>query len=184
MDNLDYFLQITLPLEGGVSNNPNDRGGLTNKGVTWSTLRGVKYDTNKDSKITTEDLFALTYDDVRNIAKKTNMYRNAYDDLDPELALFLTDWAWSSGFTWPYDYYKMLSQYFTNHEALTILQFLKSLHFREIIIKRSANSVFKPGWFKKAIQAGIRSQLGLNVDAEVIRKNFKYDKSSSKIFKY
>lgn len=188
MDNRDYFLSVVLPLEGGRSNHPNDRGGLTNMGVTWDLLKSVRHDTNKDNKVSVDDLFELKYSDIKDILIKGGYYKTEYNNYHPELAFFLTDWAWGSGTAYRNGYIDKLHQglksYFSTFEVLTILNLVRSAFYRQIIYWRAKNAVFKSGWYKKMIQSAIRHNLGLNVNSDVILKHFPYDKTSVQQFNF
>ena len=48
-----------LSFEGGFVNDPDDRGGATNKGVTIATWRKVGYDKDGDGDIDVDDLIAV-----------------------------------------------------------------------------------------------------------------------------
>ena len=79
--------------EGGFSNNPKDKGGATNKGVTLATYRMV-YGKNK------------TVNDLKNISDKEweHIFKIYYwdkwkgDDIkNQSIADILVDWVWMSG---------------------------------------------------------------------------------------
>lgn len=79
--------------EGGFSNNPKDKGGATNKGVTLATYRMV-YGKNK------------TVDDLKNMSDKEweHIFKIYYwdkwkgDDIkNQSIANILVDWYWMSG---------------------------------------------------------------------------------------
>jgi hypothetical protein len=66
MANVNSLLPFILKWEGGFVNDPDDAGGATNKGVTISTWRQIRYDKNGDSNIDVQDLKLLNNDDVLN----------------------------------------------------------------------------------------------------------------------
>jgi len=57
-----FALNHVLGAEGGFVNNPSDRGGATNMGITLRTLA-----TFRKSQVTVEDVKALTRDEVERI---------------------------------------------------------------------------------------------------------------------
>ncbi len=65
MANANILLPFILRWEGGFVNDPTDRGGATNKGVTITTWRQVGYDKDGDGDIDVKDLKLLSVDDVR-----------------------------------------------------------------------------------------------------------------------
>ena len=89
----DKDLQFVLRWEGGYVNNPNDRGGPTNKGVTQRV-----YDQYRVNKM-------LAKQSVKNItlAEVSDIYKNQYwnkingDKLSPSVAAILFDGAVNSG---------------------------------------------------------------------------------------
>lgn len=88
-----------LSFEGGYVNDPDDRGGATNKGVTLSTWRRVGYDKDGDGDIDVDDLRQLSDDDIYNLVFKPHYWdRCRADNLDSQaVANILVDWTWASG---------------------------------------------------------------------------------------
>lgn len=91
----DYrvLVPIIKKWEGGFSNNPNDSGGATNKGVTLATFRQF-YGQNK----TVNDLKAITD------AQWLNIFLSGYwnkvratEIKNQSIANIIVDWAWASG---------------------------------------------------------------------------------------
>lgn len=82
-----------LKWEGGYVNDPDDKGGATNKGVTLATFRSVY---GKDK--TVEDLKALTTDQFAHILKKYYWDRWQADLINNQsVANLLVDWTYNSG---------------------------------------------------------------------------------------
>lgn len=91
----DYrvLVPIIKKWEGGFSDNPNDSGGATNKGVTLATFRQF-YGQNK----TVNDLKAITD------AQWLNIFLSGYwnkvratEISNQSIANIIVDWAWASG---------------------------------------------------------------------------------------
>ncbi|MDR1676008.1 MAG: peptidoglycan domain protein [Tannerella sp.] len=85
--------------EGGFVNDPVDRGGATNMGVTIGTWRQVGYDKDGDGDIDVDDLKRLTWDDVVSRVLKPHYWdRWQADRIDSQsVANILVDWVWGSG---------------------------------------------------------------------------------------
>jgi len=185
MENIDYFVMINLPLEGGKSDHPDDRGGLTFAGITYSTLLSLKYDTDQNGIVNQHDLMSLTTEDIKKILRKGKFYLASYDTLNPELAYFLTDWKWASGFQFYGSYihplFIELKTLLNNHEVLYYLGTVRAFFYRQIIQWRIANSTFKAGWYKRLILNSMRHNLGVSVNPSSILKRFKYDRRNGSV---
>lgn len=86
--------------EGGYTDHPNDPGGATNMGVTIGTAKmlGLKYDKDKDGKITKNDIKLLTKKDAEEIMKFHYWDKCKADDIKSQaVANILVDWFWMSG---------------------------------------------------------------------------------------
>jgi lysozyme family protein len=90
--NFDKCLVMLLEHEGGYVNNVNDRGGMTNLGVT----RRV-YEDWIDRPVTEQEMRDLTPDDVAPIYKKNYWDRVKGDQLPSGLDWCAFDWAVNSG---------------------------------------------------------------------------------------
>ena len=91
----DYkvIIPFILKWEGGFANDPDDRGGATNKGVTIATFRQV-YGKQK----TVADLKNITTDQWNYIFKKLFWDKCKCDGiLDQSVANIIVDYAWGSG---------------------------------------------------------------------------------------
>jgi lysozyme family protein len=87
-----------LKWEGGFANDPSDRGGATNMGITLATLRRVGYDKDGDCDIDTDDIRLLTPADACFILRKYYWNRWQADSiLCQAIANILVDWVWASG---------------------------------------------------------------------------------------
>ena len=80
--------------EGGYSDNPNDRGGATNSGVTLAVYQSVygKSKTKNDLKKMTSDQWDYIF---------TKLYWNKWkaDEIkNQSIANILVDWVWMSGY--------------------------------------------------------------------------------------
>lgn len=95
MARFDKFAPLLRKLEGGFVNNPNDKGGATNCGVTLATYRQFY---GKDKAV--EDLKKMTEAEWRNIMKRGYWDVAKADYIENQsVAEIIVDWCINSG-TW------------------------------------------------------------------------------------
>lgn len=99
MADVNKLAPFILRWEGGFVDDPLDRGGATNMGVTITTWRQVGYDKDGDGDIDVDDLRKLTTDDViARVLKPHYWDRWRADEIhNQSLANILVDWVWASG---------------------------------------------------------------------------------------
>ena len=99
MANVSKLLPFILSWEGGYVNDPVDKGGATNMGVTIATWRKVGYDKDGDGDIDVDDLRLLSKDDVLNRVLKPHYWDKWKADQikSQSVANILVDWVWGSG---------------------------------------------------------------------------------------
>ncbi len=98
MAKLEPLAKFILSFEGGFVNDPKDRGGATNKGVTIATWKAQGYDKNGDGVIDVKDIKLITEADAVAIMRKNYWNRWRADEIaDQSLANELVDWTWASG---------------------------------------------------------------------------------------
>ena len=85
MANINILSPFILSWEGGFVNDPHDRGGATNRGVTIATWRQVGYDKDGDGDIDVDDLKLITAADAVDRVKSQSV------------ANIVVDWVWASG---------------------------------------------------------------------------------------
>lgn len=93
MADKNKLIPIIKRWEGGYSDNPNDRGGATNSGVTLAVYQSV-YGKNK----TKNDLKRMTNDQWNYIFTKLYWNKWKADEINNQsIANILVDWVWMSG---------------------------------------------------------------------------------------
>ena len=99
MANIDKLLPFILKWEGGFVNDPADKGGATNKGVTIATWKQCGYDKDGDGDIDVSDLKLISNADVRDrVLRPYYWNRWKADDIKSQkVANILVDWVWGSG---------------------------------------------------------------------------------------
>lgn len=98
MANFDIYYPVLLKYEGGYVDNPNDKGGATNLGVTIAQWIKNGFDKDHDNDIDKYDLKLITPEDAKPIAKSKYWDRVKGDDINSQsIAELLMDWAYMSG---------------------------------------------------------------------------------------
>lgn len=99
MAQVKVLLPFILSWEGGFVNDPLDKGGATNKGVTIATWKRVGYDKDGDGDIDVDNLKLLSEEDALNRVLKPHYWDRWKADriADQSVANILVDWVWGSG---------------------------------------------------------------------------------------
>ena len=99
MANINELVPLLFRWEGGYVNDPDDRGGHTNRGVTLNTWRAHGYDINGDSIIDLNDLKQITQEDaVEHVLRPHYWNRWQADHIrNQSIANLLVGWVWGSG---------------------------------------------------------------------------------------
>ena len=98
MADVKILAPFVLEHEGGFVNDPLDRGGATNKGVTIAVWKAQGYDKDGDRDIDVADLKLITVEDATNIMKKNYWDRWKADQIKSQaIANTVVDWVWGSG---------------------------------------------------------------------------------------
>ncbi len=94
----NYAVSIILKHEGGLTNDKNDRGGITNFGISLRFLKNMGFDINHDEVIDDKDVTSLTRDEAIEIYRKNWWERYGYDKItDLKVATKVFDLAVNCG---------------------------------------------------------------------------------------
>lgn len=97
MADISILAPIIAQWEGHYVNNPNDKGGPTNMGITLGTWQTVGYDKNHDGHIDIEDIKILSSEDFQYVLRKYWDSWKADNIVYQSVANILVDWVWGSG---------------------------------------------------------------------------------------
>jgi lysozyme family protein len=97
---LEKALAVLRRHEGGLSNDPDDSGGLTNFGVSFRFLRSLGHDladVNHDGDINEADIYGMTWEAASHIFTVEFWDRYLYDMLPEDVAIKVFDLAVNTG---------------------------------------------------------------------------------------
>ncbi len=99
MAKLEKLIPLIEKWEGGYVNDPDDKGGPTNMGVTLKTWQKCGYDKNGDGVIDKQDLRLVTRDEMIQVILKPHYWDVWQADKirNQSVANLLVDWLWCSG---------------------------------------------------------------------------------------
>lgn len=88
---------VVAKWEGGYVNDPTDKGGPTNMGITLTTWKHIGYDKNNDALINVADIKLLSKADFKIVLRKYWDKWQADAIKNQSVANILVDWYWGSG---------------------------------------------------------------------------------------
>lgn len=147
--------------KGIVTNNKDDKGGLTNTGITLDTWKTLGYDKNNDGNIDDKDLYLLTPNDRTYIIQKFWDMSSADKIKDPKTAMYVTDYVWGSGNLGFREMHKafglkpqnqmskqLLDKINTNPDSLNILHNSRTSFYKKIAVGNQRK--WLKGWLNRA----------------------------------
>jgi len=98
MARIDLYFPKLLKWEGKFVNDPLDKGGATNMGVTLSTWKKVGCDNDRDGDIDIDDIKKLSIPQAMKVCKDHYWDRWMADMINNQsIAECLVEWVWGSG---------------------------------------------------------------------------------------
>jgi lysozyme family protein len=173
--NFNYAMSIVLEHEGGLTNSPNDPGGITNWGISLRYIKSIHLDINGDGVEDREDIIELTKTEADKIYLKDWWEKYHYNKIvDKQLAAKIMDSSVNMGASRCHklikqainqlisededipvngDLDKETIEIINNIDAPLLHQALRDEEhqfYHDIIIRNPHLVVFKNGWDKRA----------------------------------
>lgn len=141
MDVFDKALSFVLRWEGGYVNNPNDKGGATNKGITQSTYNAWLQSKKQNLK----DVRHITDEEVRQIYYNNYWLKAGCDKMSEKFAILCFDTAVNMGV----GRVKPFLEYakYTNPDKFIIARIRKYSEFAKV----GNQKVFLQGWLNRVL---------------------------------
>ena len=166
MAKMEILAPWILEQEGGYVNDPDDRGGATNKGVTIATWRANGYDKNGDGRIDENDIKLISAEDAELIMRKNFWDTWKADQIKSQsIANMLVDWLWASGrygITIPQQLLGVkadgivgaktlaaVNNYPNQRQLFEALKNARKAYINKLIKEDPSQIVFKKGWLNR-----------------------------------
>lgn len=138
-ENFKTALKFVLKWEGGYSNNPNDLGGATNKGITQNTYNAWLKSKNKPTK----DVRSITDAEVEEIYYKNYWLAAGCDKMSKKFAILAFDTAVNMGVGRVQEFMRAAQWSSTDKFILA-----REQKYREIA-KYGNQKIFLQGWLNR-----------------------------------
>ncbi len=134
----ETVLKYSLQFEGGYVNDPLDKGGETNKGITKAV-----YDTYRKSKnLPIQSVKLISDQEVKDIYYKQYWLAAGCDKLEDKLAMVVFDFAINSGVS-------RAKRYLTLTKDPQKLLDLRAEFFKKIVKNNPSQNRFLKGWLNR-----------------------------------
>lgn len=137
----DKALYFVLKWEGGYVNNPNDKGGATNKGITQATYNNWLRSQNK----TTKDVRNITDSEVKKIYYNNYWLKAGCDKMTEKFAIICFDTAVNMGVSRVNEFLKAAE--YKSPEKFLIARINKYTQFAKV----GNQKVFLLGWLNRVM---------------------------------
>lgn len=97
MDRVDKLLHAIVEREGGLSDHPDDTGGITNHGISLRYAKQKNLDLNGDGTVDEQDIRLVTKDKAVELYREDFYTGPGIDRLPEALQPLMTDFAVNSG---------------------------------------------------------------------------------------
>lgn len=134
-------LKFVLKWEGGYVNNPNDKGGATNKGITQSTYNAWLHSKGQNNK----DVRHITDGEVREIYYNNYWLKAGCDKMSEKFAILAFDTAVNMGVSRVGEFLKAAEYKYP--DKFIIARIAKYVEFSRV----GNQKVFLQGWLNRAI---------------------------------
>lgn len=137
----DKALKFVLKWEGGYVNNPNDKGGATNKGITQNTYNGWLRSKGQNLK----DIRNITDSEVKEIYYNNYWLKAGCDKMSEKFAILAFDTAVNMGVSRVSEFLKAAEYKYP--DKFIIARIAKYLEFS----KYGNQKIFLQGWLNRTI---------------------------------
>ena len=137
----DKALKFVFKWEGGYVNNPNDKGGATNKGITQNTYNGWLRSKGQNLK----DIRNITDSEVKEIYYNNYWLKAGCDKMSEKFAILAFDTAVNMGVSRVSEFLKAAEYKYP--DKFIIARIAKYLEFS----KYGNQKIFLQGWLNRVI---------------------------------
>lgn len=154
-DRFDKMLKFVLDREGGYSNNPNDKGGETNKGITFQTYNNYR----KSKGLPIQSVKYITDKEVKEIYYNNYYKASGADKIrDARLSAYVFDTAVNMGVSRAKTFLKESNGDIKKYDEL------RRNKYREFVAYNPSQQQFLQGWNNRlnSLSSFVQSELSGN----------------------